>query len=122
MIIPVSAAITSLVDFLIALVILVGLLAWYQFWPDWRVLSLPFFMIMAMLAALGPGLLVAALNVKYRDFRYLVPFQLKSTHQDPFFLHTAIGVIVDGFASASFCIAQEVSSFEPEMSAEVVNR
>lgn len=74
LIIPASAVITSFVDFLIAAVILVVLMAWYGFWPDWRVVTLPFFVLIAFAAAMGAGLWLTALNVKYRDFRYVVPF------------------------------------------------
>jgi len=74
LIVPAGALITSLVDFLIASVIMILLMFWYQWWPDWRVITLPAFMLLAFCTALGPGLLLAALNVKYRDFRYVVPF------------------------------------------------
>jgi len=74
MIIPAGAVITSFVDFLISFVILLGMMVWYQFWPDWRILTLPLFVALAFLAAMGPGLLITALNVKYRDFRYVIPF------------------------------------------------
>jgi len=74
MIIPAGAVITSFVDFLISFTILVGMMVWFQFWPDWRILTLPLFMALAFLAAIGPGLLITALNVKYRDFRYVIPF------------------------------------------------
>lgn len=74
MIIPAGAVITSFVDFLISFSMLVGMMAWFQFWPSWRILTLPLFMALAFLAALGPGLLITALNVKYRDFRYVIPF------------------------------------------------
>jgi lipopolysaccharide transport system permease protein len=47
---------------------------WYQFWPDWRILVLPVFIVFAFAASLGPGLWVTTLNVKYRDFRYVIPF------------------------------------------------
>jgi len=54
---------------------LVGiLLVWFRFRPDWRLFTLPFFTLTAFLAALGPGLLLTALNVKFRDIRYVVPF------------------------------------------------
>jgi lipopolysaccharide transport system permease protein len=66
--------ITSFVDFLVSLLLLVGMMAWYRFWPDWRILTLPLFMALAFLAAVGPGLWITAMNVKYRDFRYVVPF------------------------------------------------
>lgn len=74
LIIPASSIITSFVDFLISGVILVGLMAWYQFVPDWRILTLPLFIAIAFAAAMGFGLWLTALNVKYRDFRYVVPF------------------------------------------------
>lgn len=74
LIIPASAIITSFVDFLISGVILVGLMVWYQFVPDWRILTLPFFIALAFATAMGFGLWLTALNVKYRDFRYVVPF------------------------------------------------
>jgi len=74
LIVPASAVITSFADFLITFVLLLGMMAWYQFWPDWRVLTLPLFMVLAFGAAMGLGLWLSALNVKYRDFRYIVPF------------------------------------------------
>ena len=74
LIIPASSIVPSLVDLGIAGVILVGLMAWYDFWPDWRAVTLPVFMAIAMAASLGLGLWFTALNVKYRDFRYIVPF------------------------------------------------
>lgn len=74
LIVPTSAVITSFVDFLISAVILVGLMAFYQFMPSWRMLTLPLFVSIAFLASMGVGLWLAALNVEYRDFRYVVPF------------------------------------------------
>ena len=74
LVIPASAVIVSLVDFLISLIILAGLMIWYGVTPDWRVLTLPVFVLIALAAAMGAGLWIAALNVKYRDFRYVVPF------------------------------------------------
>ena len=74
LIVPAGSVITSLVDFLITLVMLALLMLWYGFLPDWRVLTLPLFILLAFLAAFGAGLLLCALNVKYRDFRYVVPF------------------------------------------------
>src|SRR5215471_16146222 len=74
LIIPAGTVITSLVDLLISAVLLGVLLIWFHFLPDWRVLSLPLFTLLAFLAALGPGLFLTALNVKFRDFRYVVPF------------------------------------------------
>ncbi len=74
LIIPTSAVIVSFVDFLISGVILIGLMVWYGFAPDWRILTLPLFIFIAFAAAMGAGLWIAALNVKYRDFRYIIPF------------------------------------------------
>jgi lipopolysaccharide transport system permease protein len=74
LIIPAGAVITSLVDLLISAALLGFLMAWFRFLPDWRLLTLPLFTLMAFLAALGPGLLVTALTVKFRDFRYVMPF------------------------------------------------
>lgn len=74
LVIPASAVIVSLVDFFIAGGILIALMFWYGYMPDWRILSLPFFILIAFAAAMGAGLWLAALNVKYRDFRIIVPF------------------------------------------------
>ena len=74
LIIPTSAVVTSFIDFLISGIILAGLMVWYQFVPGWRILSLPIFIIIAFAAAMGAGLWLTALNVKYRDFRYVIPF------------------------------------------------
>lgn len=74
LIVPCAAVVVSFVDFLVSFVILVALMIWYQFLPGWQILTLPFFVFMAFLASLGPGLWITALNVKYRDFRYVIPF------------------------------------------------
>ncbi|WP_425336402.1 ABC transporter permease [Synechococcus elongatus] len=74
LIVPAAAVITSFVDFLISGIILVGLMAWYQWWPTWRLLTLPLWIAIAFAASMGAGLWLASLNVKYRDFRYIVPF------------------------------------------------
>jgi lipopolysaccharide transport system permease protein len=74
LIIPAGSVITSFVDFLITLGLMALMMLWYQFLPDWRLLLLPVFMLLAFGAAFGTGLWLCALNVKYRDFRYIVPF------------------------------------------------
>lgn len=74
MIIPASTLITALVDFLISFVILIVMMIYYQFMPGWQIVFIPFFIILALIASLGPGLWITALNVKYRDFRYVIPF------------------------------------------------
>jgi len=77
LIVPASAVIISFVDFLISGMILLGLMAWYNFVPSWRILTLPLFIAIAFAASMGAGLWLAALNVKYRDFRYVVPFMVQ---------------------------------------------
>ncbi len=74
LIVPASTVIVTLIDFLISFLILVGLFVWYGFVPDWRILMLPLFLILAIVTAMGTGLFIAALNVKFRDFKYVVPF------------------------------------------------
>lgn len=74
LIVPTSAVVTAGADFLIAFGLLVPMMAWYHVVPTGRIVLLPFAIILAFVAALGPGLLVTALNVKYRDFRYIIPF------------------------------------------------
>lgn len=74
LVVPASAVIVSFVDFLISGIILVGLMIWYGFAPDWRIVTLPLFIVIAFAAAMGTGLWTAALNVKYRDIRYIIPF------------------------------------------------
>ncbi len=74
LIIPAATLITALVDFLISFVILVAMMIYYQFMPGWQIVLIPFFIILALMASLGPGLWITALNVKYRDFRYVIPF------------------------------------------------
>jgi len=73
-IIPASSVVVALVELTINLVLLLGLMAWYGFAPTWRIVLLPAFVGLAVLASLGPALFITALNVKYRDFRYIIPF------------------------------------------------
>lgn len=116
LIVPASAVIVSLVDFLISSVILAGVMAWYRFVPDMKILLLPAFLLMAFLASFGAGLWFSALNVKYRDFRYVVPFLVQfGLYISPvgfssaivpeqwrflYFLNPMVGVI-DGFRWAT---------------------
>ena len=73
-IVPVSTVIVCLIDFLISFAILVVIMIFLQYTPGWQIILLPFFLLLAMLTAMGSGLFIAALNVKYRDFRYVIPF------------------------------------------------
>src|SRR5262245_9766699 len=74
LIVPSAAVMVAFVDFLIGFAILIGLMIWYQFMPSWHILLLPVFAIIAIVASLGVGFWITALNVKYRDFRYVIPF------------------------------------------------
>jgi lipopolysaccharide transport system permease protein len=74
LLVPIASVIVSFVDFLISGIILLGLMAWYNFVPSWRILTLPLFTAIAFAAATGAGLWFAALIVKYRDLRFVVPF------------------------------------------------
>jgi lipopolysaccharide transport system permease protein len=73
-ILPASAVIVAAVDFAITLALLAIVMAWYAYVPPVRILALPVFVVLALAAAFGPGLLATALNVKYRDFRFVIPF------------------------------------------------
>jgi len=74
LIIPTAPLVTAFIDFIITFVMLIGMIVYYQFAPGWTMLLLPLFILLALLASLGPGLWITALNVKYRDFRYIIPF------------------------------------------------
>jgi homopolymeric O-antigen transport system permease protein len=74
LIMPVATVVVAFVDFLISFAILVGMMAWYRSLPGWQIVYLPAFVLFAAIASIGPALWITALNVKYRDFRYVVPF------------------------------------------------
>jgi len=74
LIIPASSVIVSLIDFAISFGLMIVLMAWYRFLPSWQIVFLPLFIAMAFLASFGISLYITALNVKYRDFRYIIPF------------------------------------------------
>lgn len=74
LIVPVSTVFVCLIDFFISLIVLAGIMVWYQFIPDVKILLLPLFLLLALIVSMGAGLYIAALNVKYRDFRYVIPF------------------------------------------------
>ena len=74
LVVPTSAVVVSFVDFMISGIILLALMAWYNFIPTWRILTLPLFIGVAFAASIGAGLWLASLNVQYRDFRFIVPF------------------------------------------------
>ncbi|MBK7852944.1 MAG: ABC transporter permease [Bacteroidetes bacterium] len=74
LIIPASSVIVALIDFCISLGILIVLMIWYRFVPGPQIIFMPLFLLLAIIVTLGAGFWIAALNVKYRDFRYVVPF------------------------------------------------
>lgn len=74
LIVPMAAVGVTLVDFAVNFVMLIVLMIWYGFAPGWQILLLPVFVVLAFFASLGPGLWLTALNVKYRDVRYVIPF------------------------------------------------
>src|SRR5271154_3303071 len=74
LIVPTATVVVAFVDFLISFLMLILLMAWFQYPPGWQMLMLPAFTLLAFLASIGPALWITALNVKYRDFRYIIPF------------------------------------------------
>src|SRR5215469_16442207 len=83
LIVPTATVIVAFVDFLITFVMLALLMAWNRFLPGWRMLVLPGIVVLAFVASTGPALWITALNVRYRDFRYVIPFIV------PFGLHAS---------------------------------
>jgi len=74
LIVPTATVVVAFVDFLISFAILIAMMAWYRYMPDWHLGLLPIFVLFACIASIGPALWITALNVKYRDFRHVVPF------------------------------------------------
>ncbi len=73
-ILPLASVLAGLIDFVIACLVLAGMMLYYSIVPGWAVLTVPFFTLLALGAALSVGLWLSALNVKYRDVRYAIPF------------------------------------------------
>lgn len=71
---PTSAMIVSFIDFIISLIILLGIMIYYKFIPEWTIITLPLFLLFATIPSLGASLWISALNVRYRDFKHIVPF------------------------------------------------
>lgn len=75
LVLPVASVLAGLVDFFIAFVILIGLMFYYQITPAWNAIwALPLFLLLALVTALGVALWLSAINVKYRDVNYALPF------------------------------------------------
>ncbi len=110
---PLSAVAVSLVDFLIALVLFVVIAIWYQFIPDWHILFMPLFVLLALLAAIAFGLFFAVINVRFRDVAQLIPFlvqvgfyacpiayssaQVSGTWYEKYYIMNPMVGIIDGF-------------------------
>lgn len=77
LIVPTATMVVALVDFLLSFCTLFALLVWYRFMPGWQLFLLPAFVILAFVASLGPSLWLTSLNVRYRDFRYIIPFVIQ---------------------------------------------
>ncbi len=77
LIVPVASSMVALVDFLLGVVMLFAMMVWFRFLPGWQLLLLPLFVGLSVLAALGPALIMASMNIKYRDFRFIVPFLIQ---------------------------------------------
>lgn len=107
LIVPLSSVAVALIDFAIVLILLAALCAWWQFVPDWRVLFLPLFILLTLVTAIGTGLWLTALTVKYRDFRFVVPFLLQ------------IGLFLSpvGFSSTNMPTWRALYSFNPMVGA-----
>ena len=122
LVVPLSALAVALIDFLIVGLLYLALCAWWSFWPDWRVLLLPLFTLLGLLAALGAGLWLTALTVRFRDFRFIVPFLLQvgvflspvgfSTNNVPswrfLFSFNPMVAVIDGFR---WCLLHGSQSF-----------
>jgi lipopolysaccharide transport system permease protein len=133
LIVPTATIVVASVDFLISFCILLALMGWYRFWPDWRIAVLPAFALLAFLVTIGPALWISSLNVKYRDFRYIIPFIVQfglyvspvgfSTNVVPeqwralYSLNPMVGVI-DGFRWCLLCGHSKL--YLPGLAASVV--
>ena len=73
-VIPTSTVIVSIIDFLISIIIFAGIMSWYRYVPSWQIVFIPIFMLTALFTSMGLGLWLSAVNVKYRDIRYITPF------------------------------------------------
>jgi lipopolysaccharide transport system permease protein len=77
LVVPLSSIAVALIDFLVVLALYAGMSVAYGLLPDWRLLVLPIFVVACLLAGLGIGLWLTALTVRYRDFRYILPFMIQ---------------------------------------------
>jgi len=135
LIIPAASIIVALVDFLISFTILISLMVWYSYFPTWHFLTLPLFLLLGFFSAFGAGLFIASLNVKYRDFKFIIPFVVQlglyaspvafsttlvpEKYQLLYYLNPMVAVI-DGFRWAISGGNTEINSTEIVVSISVV--
>jgi len=124
LVVPLSSLAVAGIDFLVVALLYAGLCGWYGFLPEWRIIFLPLFLILALLAALGAGLWLTALTVRYRDFRFIVPFLIQfgvfispvgwATGAAPDSGHwlavNPMVAVIDGFR---WCLLGELQPFSP---------
>jgi len=77
LLVPMATVMVALIDFVVSLTILVGLMIWYGVVPGWQILLLPVFIALTLAASIGPALWASAVVVKYRDFRFVIPFVIQ---------------------------------------------
>ena len=77
LIIPLAAVVTPLADFFLSFLMLLGMMVWFRVMPTWGIVALPLFLLLALITALSVSLWLSALNVKYRDVRYTIPFLIQ---------------------------------------------
>ena len=103
LLVPISSIAVAVIDFIIVLLLFIGISAWFGHYPSWHWLAMPFFVLLALATALGAGLWLTALTVKFRDFKFIVPFLVQ------------IGVFVSpvGFRTDYFSTWQPLLSLNP---------
>jgi lipopolysaccharide transport system permease protein len=132
MIVPISSVVVAFVDFLVSFAMLLLMMVWFRYLPTWRIFLLPAFVALAFFASIGPVLWISALNVKYRDFRYLIPFIVQfglyispvgfSSNIVPerwrflYSLNPVVGII-DGFR---WCLLDNINLYWPGLVTSVV--
>ncbi len=131
MIVPISSVVVAFVDFIVSFAMLLVLMIWFHYLPTWRILFLPAFVVLAFLASIGPVLWISALNVRYRDFRYLIPFMVQfglyispvgfssnivPEHWRFFYSLNPIVGVIDGFR---WCLLDKVPLYWPGLATSV---
>ncbi len=111
LIVPTATVVVAFTEFLISFVILAGMMVWYQFLPSCQIIFLPVFTLLVFLASLRPGLWHTALNVKYRDFRFIIPLIV------PFGLYTPPLVSLLALSLSNIASSTPSTSWSPSSTA-----